>query len=114
MPSEERIEDSIEINRYFNIANAAWSEGVIYVNAIFRRNGTAFTQNKDLKDCVKYFSGVAPHYGADKDKIVAIDIADSEKMYDMNYDSVTSNTYADVSNNVYTDFTSGAVVKFKL
>ena len=109
VPSEERIDDSIEINRYFNIANTVWSEGVIYVNAIFRRNGTAFTQNKDLKDCVKYFSGVASHYGADKDKIVAIDIADSEKMYDMNYDSVTSNTYADISNNVYTDFTSGAV-----
>ena len=83
-----------------------WSEGVIYVNAIFRRNGTAFTENKDLKDCVKYFSGVSAHYGADKDKIVAIDIADNEKMYDMSYDSVTAKTYSDISNNVYSDFTS--------
>ena len=107
--TEQRIEDEIELNKYLGISDMVFAEGVIYVNAIFRRNGTAFTQNKDLKDCVKYFSGVAPHYGADKDKIVAIDIADSEKMYDMNYDSVTSNTYADVSNNVYTDFTSGAV-----
>ena len=106
VPSEERIEDSLEINKYFNVANDVWSEGVIYVNAIFRRNGTAFTSNKDLKDCIKYFSGVAAHYGADKDKIVAIDIADNEKMYDMSYDSLTSNTYADVSNNVYSDFTS--------
>ena len=106
VPSEERIEDSLEINKYFNIANDVWSEGVIYVNAIFRRNGTAFTSNKDLKDCVKYFSGVAAHYGADKDKIIAIDIADNEKMYEMSYDSLTSNTYADVSNNVYSDFTS--------
>ena len=62
VPSEERIEDSLEINKYFNIVNDVWSEGVIYVNAIFRRNGTAFTSNKDLKDCVKYFSGVAAHY----------------------------------------------------
>ena len=106
VPSEERIEDSLEINKYFNIANDVWSEGVIYVNAIFRRNGTAFTSNKDLKDCVKYFSGVASHYGADKDKIIVIDVADNEKMYDMSYDSLTSNTYADVSNNVYSDFTS--------
>ena len=106
IPSEERIEDSLEINKYFNIANDVWSEGVVYVNAIFRRNGTAFTSNKDLKDCVKYFSGVASHYGADKDKIVVIDIDDNEKMYDMSYDNVTSNTYSDVSNNVYSDFTS--------
>ena len=106
VPSEARIEDSLEINKYFNVANGVWSEGVIYVNAIFRRNGTTFTENKDLKDCVKYFSGVSAHYGADKDKIVAIDIADDEKMYDMSYDSVTAKTYSDISNNVYSDFTS--------
>ena len=45
------------------------------------------------------------HY-TDKDKIMLIDIADNEKMYEMSYDSLTSNTYADVSNNVYSDFTS--------
>ena len=49
----------------------AFSEGVIYVNAIIRLNGTTYQNNKDLRDCVKYMSGVkSNHYGASKDKIV--------------------------------------------
>ena len=31
-------------------------------------------------------SGVASHYGADKDKIISIDIEDNKKMYEMSYD----------------------------
>ena len=51
-------------------------------------------------------TGVAAHYNASSDKIVAIDIADNERMYDVSYDSLTSKTYSDISNNVYSDFTS--------
>ena len=79
--SEQRIEDEIEINKYLGISDAAFTEGVIYVNAIIRLNGTTFQNNKDLKDCVKYMSGVANHYGASKDKIVCIDPLDNDKMY---------------------------------
>tara|TARA_A200000159_G_scaffold152964_1_gene164431 strand:+ start:5285 stop:6889 length:1605 start_codon:yes stop_codon:yes gene_type:complete len=109
VPSESRIEDEIKTNEYLNIASNVFTDGVIYVNAIFRRNGTAFNENKDLKDCVKYMSGVAAHYNASSDKIVAIDIEDNDRMYDMTYDVSSSKTYSDVSNNVLSDFTSGAV-----
>ena len=86
-----------------------FTEGVIYVNAIIRLNGTTYQNNKDLKDCVKYMSGVANHYGASKDKIVSIDPLDDDKMYDMNYDVTSAKTYSDVSNNVLNDFTSGTI-----
>ena len=86
-----------------------FTEGVIYVNAIIRLNGTTYNNNKDLKDCVKYMSGVANHYGASRDKIVSIDPLDNDKMYDMNYDVTSAKTYSDVSNNVLSDFTSGTI-----
>ena len=107
--SEQRIEDEIEINKYLGISDAAFTEGVIYVNAIIRLNGTTFQNNKDLKDCVKYMSGVANHYGASKDKIVCIDPLDNDKMYEMSYDVTSAKTYSDVSNNSLNDFTSIAV-----
>ena len=104
VPSEsDFLED---YNKWLNIANASWSEGVIFVNPIIRLNGTTFPNNKDLKDCVKYISGVANHYGASKDKIVSIDPLDGDKMYEMSYDVTSAKTYSDVSNNVYSDFTS--------
>ena len=109
VPSESRIEDEIKINEYLNIASNVFSEGVVYVNAIFRRNGTAFTENKDLKDCVKYMTGVAAHYNASSDKIVAIDAEDNDRMYDVTYDVASAKNYSDISNNVLGDFTSGAV-----
>ncbi len=109
VPSESRIEDEIKTNEYLNIASNVFSEGVVYVNAIFRRNGTAFTENKDLKDCVKYMTGVAAHYNASSDKIVAIDIEDNDRMYDVTYDTASAKNYSDISNNVLGDFTSGAV-----
>ena len=87
--TEQRIEDEEELNKYLGISDMVFTEGVIYVNAIIRPNGTTYQNNKDLKDCVKYMSGVANHYGASKDKIVSIDPLDDDKMYDMNYD-VTS------------------------
>ena len=107
--TEERIEDETEINKYLGISDLAFSEGVIYVNAIIRPNGTTYQNNKDLKDCVKYMSGVANHYGASKDKIVAIDANDDDKMYEMSYDVTSSKTYSDVSNNSLGDFTSGTI-----
>ena len=109
VPSESKIEDEIKINEYLNIASNVFTEGVIYVNAIFRRNGTAFTENKDLKDCVKYMTGVAAHYNASSDKIVAIDAEDNDRMYDVTYDVTSAKNYSDISNNVLGDFTSGAV-----
>ncbi len=111
VPSEEhRIEDEDKINEYFHVSHDKWSpEGVIYVNPIIRRNGTKFSSNKDLKDCVKYFAGVAAHYGADPTKITAIDQWDNDAMYDMSYDLTSSSVFTDVSNNVLSDFTSGPV-----
>ncbi len=110
IPSEEnRIEDGLLLNDYFCVANDVWSEGVIYVNPIIRRNGTKFQNNKDLKDCVKYMSGVAAHYGADPSKIVAIDQWDNHAMYEMSYDLSSSAVYGDVSNDVYSNYTSGPV-----
>ena len=91
------------------MSDLAFSEGVIYVNAIIRLNGTTYQNNKDLRDCVKYMSGVANHYGASKDKIVAIDPLDGDKMYDMSYDASSAKTYSDVSNNSLGDFTSIAI-----
>ena len=107
--SEKRIEDEIELNKYLGMSDLAFSEGVIYVNAIIRLNGTTYQNNKDLRDCVKYMSGVANHYGASKDKIVAIDPLDGDKMYDMSYDASSAKTYSDVSNNSLGDFTSIAI-----
>lgn len=107
--TEQRIEDEIELNKYLGISDMVFTEGVIYVNAIIRLNGTTYNNNKDLKDCVKYMSGVANHYGASKDKIVCIDPLDNDKMYDMNYDVSSAKTYSDVSNNVLSDFTSGTI-----
>ena len=107
--TEQRIEDEIELNKYLGISDMVFTEGVIYVNAIIRLNGTTYNNNKDLKDCVKYMSGVANHYGASRDKIVSIDPLDNDKMYDMNYDVTSAKTYSDVSNNVLSDFTSGAI-----
>ena len=79
------------------------------MNPLIRRNGTKFQSNKDLKDCVKYFSGVAGHYGADPSKIVATDIQDGEKMYDMSYDLTSSSVFSDVSNDTLENLTSGPV-----
>ena len=107
--TEQRIEDEEELNKYLGISDMVFTEGVIYVNAIIRPNGTTYQNNKDLKDCVKYMSGVANHYGASKDKIVSIDPLDDDKMYDMNYDVTSAKTYSDVSNNVLNDFTSGTI-----
>ena len=107
--SEQRIEDHVEINKYLGISDLAFSEGVIFVNAIIRLNGTTYQNNKDLKDCVKYMSGVANHYEASKDKIFAIDPLDDDKMYEMNYDISSAKTYSDVSNNSLGDFTTGTI-----
>lgn len=111
VPTEsDFIED---YSKWLDVANDNWSEGVIFVNPIIRLNGTTFPNNKDLKDCVKYISGVANHYGASKDKIISIDPLDGDKMYEMNYDVTSAKTYSDVSNNIYSDFisnfTSGTV-----
>ena len=107
--SETRIEDELELNKYHSLSDAVFSEGVIYVNAIIRPNGTTFQNNKDLKDCVKFMSGVANHYGASKDKIFAIDPNDNDKMYEMSYDVSSAKTYSDNSNNSLGDFTSIAI-----
>ena len=110
VPTEESfITEHLEINEWLNLANDYWSEGVVFVNPIIRRNGVKFNVNADLKDCVKYMSGVASHYEADKDKIIAIDLEDNQAMYDMNYDLTSSKVFSDVSNNFYSDFTSGPV-----
>ena len=101
VPTESFITDRQDINELLNVANHHWPEGVIFANPIFRRNGTAFNANKDLKDCVKYMSGVAAYYGASKDKIISIDIEDGNKMYEMSYDVASAKTYSDVSNGVY-------------
>ena len=103
------ITDELEINKWLNLANDNWSEGVIFVNPIIRRNGVNFNVNADLKDCVKYMSGAAAHYEADKDKILAIDIENNEATYDMSYDNVSSKVYSDVSNDDYESLTSGPV-----
>ena len=100
VPSEEKIEDDVEINKYFNCYSNLDPDGAIYVNPIIRRNGTKFQSNKDLKDCVKYMSGVAGHYGADPNKIVATDIIDGNKIYEMSYDVSASTVFSDVSNNI--------------
>jgi len=109
VPSEERIEGDAELNKYFDLYSNLYPEGAIYVNPIIRRNGTKFQSNKDLKDCVKYMSGVAGHYGADPSKIVATDIQDGEKMYDMTYDLTASSVFSDVSNDTLENLTSGPV-----
>ena len=110
VPTEESfITEHLEINEWLNLANDYWSEGVVFVNPIIRRNGVNFNVNADLKDCVKYMSGVASHYEADKDKIIAIDLEDNQAMYDMNYDLTSSKVFSDVSNDNYSDFTSGPV-----
>ena len=54
-------------------------------------------------------TGVAAHYDANSGDIVAIDVADGNKMYEMSYDLSSSKIYSDISNNVYDDFTSGTV-----
>ena len=105
--SDDFITEHSDINYFFNTANDKWSEGVVFVNPIIRRNGVKFTSNNDLKDCVKYMTGVSAHYGASE--IIVIDMEDNNAMYDMSYDSVVSKIYSDVSNNVYEDFTSGPV-----
>ena len=109
VPTESFITDRQDINELFNVANHSISDGVIFVNPIFRRNGTAFNANKDLKDCVKYMSGVAAHYGASKDKIISIDIEDGNKVYEMSYDIASAKTYSDVSNSVYEDLANGTI-----
>ncbi len=109
VPSEERIEGDLELNKYFDAYSFQYPEGAIYVNPIIRRNGTKFQSNKDLKDCVKYMSGVAGHYNADPSKIVATDILDGDKMYDMSYDLSSSSVYSDVSNDTLDNITSGPV-----
>ena len=109
VPTESFITDRQDINELFNVANHSISEGVILANPIFRRNGTAFNANKDLKDCVKYMSGVAAHYGASKDKIISIDIEDGNKVYEMSYDITSAKTYSDVSNSVYEDLANGTI-----
>ena len=110
VPSEEKLEDKVDINKYFNCYSNLFPEGSIYVNAIIRRNGTKFQQNKDLKDCVKYMSGVAGHYGADPSKIVATDIQDGSKIYDMSYDVSASTVFSDVSNDVLDNLVSNQSV----
>tara|TARA_B100001996_G_scaffold110328_1_gene83470 strand:+ start:1909 stop:3531 length:1623 start_codon:yes stop_codon:yes gene_type:complete len=106
VPSEERLEDGQDINKYFNLYGSAYPEGAIYVNPIIRRNGSKFQNNKDLKDCVKYMSGVAGHYGADPSKIVATDTTDGNKIYDMSYDVSASSVFSDVSNDTLDALTS--------
>lgn len=101
--------DSEQVNHWFNVANDKWNQGVIFVNPVIRRNGVKFVSNSDLRDCVKYMSGVAAHYDANSNEIVAIDIKDGNKMYEMSYDISSSKIYSDISNNVYDDFTSGPV-----
>ena len=98
VPSEEKLEDAVDINKYFNCYSNLTPDGSIYVNPIIRRNGTKFQSNKDLKDCVKYMSGVAGHYGADPNNIVATDILDGNKIYEMSYDVSASTVFSDVSN----------------
>ena len=109
VPTDELITDSVDVNHWFCVANDEWSQGVVLVNPIIRRNGVKFVSNNDLKDCVKYMTGVAAHYDANSGDIVAIDVADGNKMYEMSYDLSSSKIYSDISNNVYDDFTSGTV-----
>jgi len=109
VPTNEILTDSVEINNWFVVANDKWPQGVVFVNPIIRRNGVKFVSNSDLKDCVKYMSGVAAHYDANSSDIVAIDVEDGNNMYEMSYDVSSSKVYSDVSNNTYEDFTTGTV-----
>ena len=111
VPSEEKLEDETDINKYFNCYSSLFPDGAIYVNPIIRRNGTKFQSNKDLKDCVKYMSGVAGHYGADPSNIVATDIQDGGKIYEMSYDVSASTVFSDVSNDTLDNLVSNQSIQ---